>query len=413
MGSLFFAICNHAKNVELYGEELESTLAKIAKITCKILNLSSQHLVLNNILTNAQFKHHKFDKIICNPPLDSHIGTQFLKEDERFSSYETLIKTYPELLFLIHSLSHLKDKGVFILRTQTLLKSSLEGRLREKLCEDRLIEAIIELPKNIFPHQAHDFSIIVLSQNNDSILHINANTPHFYRKDGKYNRLINLSSLLALYKHKATSEHSTLTPLKQINPHDLSVGYYLHKPKQEVADSLYLKDLQVSIFRGQRVYGSPKDEKITFFDLGVADFAEFGFCDEFSTQRFKGDKTKIKKYALKPYDIAISLRGNTPKFTILSPEAKRHIIVANAGIVVLRSPNTDIAIGIYCYLFSHKGQKALGNIDERLGVLNPNDLENLPIPRNFTQNSQKTFAKIQDYALQLREIESQLQKLRD
>ena len=339
MGSLFFAICNHAKNVELYGEELESTLAKIAKITCKILSLSPQHLVLNNILTNAQFKHHKFDKIICNPPLDSHVGTQFLKEDERFSSYETLIKTYPELLFLIHSLSHLKDKGVFILRTQTLLKSSLEGRLREKLCEDRLIEAIIELPKNIFPHQTQDFSIIVLSQHNDSILHINANTPHFYRKDGKYNRLINLSSLLALYKHKATSEHSTLTPLKQINPHDLSVGYYLHKPKQEVADSLYLKDLQVSIFRGQRVYGSPKDEKMTFFDLGVADFAEFGFCDEFSTQRFKGDKTKIHKYALKPYDIAISLRGNTPKFTILSPEAKKHTIVANAAIVVLRAPS--------------------------------------------------------------------------
>ena len=413
MGSLFFAICNHAKNVELYGEELESTLAKIAKITCKILSLSPQHLVLNNILTNAQFKHHKFDKIICNPPLDSHVGTQFLKEDERFSSYETLIKTYPELLFLIHSLSHLKDKGVFILRTQTLLKSSLEGRLREKLCEDRLIEAIIELPKNIFPHQTQDFSIIVLSQHNDSILHINANTPHFYRKDGKYNRLINLSSLLALYKHKATSEHSTLTPLKQINPHDLSVGYYLHKPKQEVADSLYLKDLQVSIFRGQRVYGSPKDEKITFFDLGVADFAEFGFCDEFSTQRFKGDKTKIHKYALKPYDIAISLRGNTPKFTILSPEAKKHIIVANAGIVVLRAPSTDIAIGIYCYLFSHKGQKALGSIYERFGTLNPNDLDNLPIPRDFTQNSQKIFAKIQDYALKLREIESQLQKLRD
>ncbi|STP10247.1 type I restriction enzyme modification subunit [Helicobacter cinaedi] len=413
MGSLFFAICNHAKNVELYGEELESTLAKIAKITCKILSLSPQHLVLNNILTNAQFKHHKFDKIICNPPLDSHVGTQFLKEDERFSSYETLIKTYPELLFLIHSLSHLKDKGVFILRTQTLLKSSLEGRLREKLCEDRLIEAIIELPKNIFPHQTQDFSIIVLSQHNDSILHINANTPHFYRKDGKYNRLINLSSLLALYKHKATSEHSTLTPLKQINPHDLSVGYYLHKPKQEMADSLYLKDLQASIFRGQRVYGSPKDEKITFFDLGVADFAEFGFCDEFSTQRFKGDKTKIHKYALKPYDIAISLRGNTPKFTILSPEAKKHIIVANAGIVVLRAPSEEIAIGIYCYLFSHKGQKALGNIYERLGVLNPNDLENLPIPRDFTQSSQKIFAKIQDYALKLREIESQLQKLRD
>lgn len=413
MGSLFFAIHNHAKNVELYGEELESTLAKIAKITCKILHLNPQHLVLNNILTNAQFKHHKFDKIICNPPLDSHVGTQFLKEDERFASYETLIKTYPELLFLIHSLSHLKDKGVFILRTQTLLKSSLEGRLREKLCEDRLIEAIIELPKNIFPHQTHDFSIIVLSQNNDSILHINANTPHFYQKDGKYNRIIHLDALLELYKQKATSEYSCLTPIEQINPHDLSVGHYLHKPKQELANGLCLKDLQVSIFRGQRVYGSPKDEKITFFDLGVADFAEFGFCDEFSTQRFKGDTIKISKYALKPYDIAISIRGNTPKFTILSPNAAKHTIVANAGIVILRAPSKDIAIGIYCYLFSHNGQRTLGNIYERLGGLSPNDLENLLIPRDFTQKSQKTFDKIQDYALKLREIESQLKKLRD
>lgn len=413
MGSLFFALTHHAQSIELYGEELEPSLAKIAKITCKILNLNAKSLVLNNILTTSQFKHQKFDKIICNPPLDSYVGTQFLKEDERFSSYETLIKTYPELLFLIHSLSHLKGKGVFILRTQTLLKSSLEGRLRERLCEEGLIESIIELPKNIFPHQTHDFSIIVLSQHNQSILHINANHPHFYHKDGKYNRIVNLPSLLELYANKTTSQYSCLTPIEQINPHDLSVGYYLNKPQSQHTDSLRLKDLRVSIFRGQRVYGGAKDEKIAFFDLGVADFADFGFCDEFLTKRFKGDRAKVKKYALKPYDIAISIRGNTPKFTILSHSSNQHTIVANAGIVILRAPSPEVAIGIYCYLFSHNGQKMLTSLYERYNAISPQVLENLPIPRDFDKKSQETFRQIQDYALQLRDIESKLQKLRD
>ncbi|TLD96299.1 restriction endonuclease [Helicobacter jaachi] len=414
MGSLFFAIANYAHSFELYGEELDASLSRIAKIICKILDLNSQHLLLNNILKNAQFKYQRFDKIICNPPLDSHIGTQFLKEDERFATYETLIKTYPELLFLIHSLSHLKDKGVFILRTQTLIKSSLEVKLRERLCEEGLIESIIELPKNIFPHQTHEFSIIVLSQHNKAILHINANVPHFYRKDGKYNRLINLKEILHIYHHKITGQYSALTPLKDIDRSDLSVGRYIKKPLSHHNNHTPISALGISVFRGQRVYGSAKDEKITYFDLGIADFTDFGFCDEFSIQRLKGEAHKVHKYSLKPYDIALSIRGTTPKFTILSPQIKSLRVVANAGIIILRSPSAEVAIGIYCYLFSTQGQKILSSIYERnLGSINPPDLEQLPIPNDFMQGAQERFKRIESYALELRNIQSKLQELRD
>lgn len=413
IGSLFFAITNAAR-ADIYGEELEGALAKIAKIICKILELDSSNLALNNILQNDIFKDKQFDKIICNPPLDSHIGTSFLKEDKRFFNYEALIKTYPELLFLIHSLSHLRQKGVFILRTQTLLKSSLEERLRERLCEDGLIEAIIELPKNIFPHQTQDFSIMVLSPNNSQILHLNANAPHFYHKDGKYNRLINLDALLSIYRQKAIGEYSSLTPLKHINPHDLSVAHYIQKPATSTHNNhISLSSLNVYIFRGQRVYGGAKDEKITYFDLGIADFTDVGFCEEFSTKRFKGEVPKILKYCLKPYDIAISLRGTMPKFTILSPKISAKKIVANAGIIIIRAPSEDIAIGIYCYLFSKKGQQMLSGIYERsFSALNPSDLEQMPIPKDYLANASSTFKQICAIAKELKDIESKLQALR-
>ncbi|WP_300964556.1 N-6 DNA methylase [uncultured Helicobacter sp.] len=302
---------------------------------------------------------------------------------------------------------------MFILRTQTLLKSSIEGRLRERLCEEGLIESIIELPKNIFPHQTYDFSIIVLSPNNESILHINANTPYFYHKDGKYNRLIHLKELLDIYRYKCTGEHSSLTPLSQINPHDLSVSAYVQKPTSSHTNHTTLSALGTSVFRGQRVYGGSKDEKIIYFDLGIADFTDYGFCYEFSTQRFKGDIHKIHKYSLKPYDIAISIRGTMPKFTILSPAMKDAKIVANAGIIIVRSKSPEIAIGIYCYLFSTQGQQMLSKLYERnLGNLNPLDLEQLPIPNDFTLHAQQTFTQIESYAAQLKDIQDKLQALR-
>lgn len=414
MGSLFFAITGYTKQVNLYGEELEASLARIAHIICKIVGLNSSNLILNDILKSASFQNKSFDKIICNPPLDSHIGTQFLKEDARFATYETLIKTYPELLFLIHSLSHLREKGVFILRTQTLQKSSIEGRLRERLCEEGLIEAIIELPKNIFPHQTHDFSIIVLSQGNKGILHINANHPHFFQKDGKYNRLIHLDELLHLYHRREEGTYSCLTPMSAIDVYDLRVVRYVKKPQSLLVDSKPLRDLGVEVFRGQRVYGGSKDEKISYFDLGIADFSDFGFLEELSIQRFRGEVSKIEKFCLKPYDIALSIRGTTPKFTILSPKLASSKVVANAGIVVLRAAQKEVAIGLYCYLFSQRGGKALTKIYEHnLGSINPLELERLPIPNDFLLHSQEVFEKIEEFACAKREIELGVQKLKE
>ena len=90
------------------------------------------------------------------------------------------------------------------------------------------------------------------------------------------------------------------------------------------------------IIRGQRVYGSNKDEEIEYFEVGVSDFAPLGFSSYFENLRQKGNKEKIQKYALKPYDILIALRGNSPKLTILSPDISLPCI-ANVGVLILRT----------------------------------------------------------------------------
>lgn len=415
IGSVFLSLSSVINQVKLYGEELDERLSNIAHLIAQVARIKEIKLYVNDILKQPIFKtekgFEKFDKVLCNPPLHVNMGIEYLKEDERFGKIGILVKNYPELVFLTHALSHLKKRGVFIVRNQTLQKSSLEEKLRERLCRDKMIEAIIELPKNIFPHQNSDFSILVISPQNDNILHINANNEYFYQKDGKYNRLININEIDRIFKQKVNTPYSVLTSLSDIQTHDLRAQTYLNADILH-SDRHTLRTLGIKIFRGQRVYGSPKDETIRYYDVGIADFRPYGFTQVFENEKLYGDKSKIQKYALKSYDILLSLRGVSPKITLLGKLDE--ICVANAGIIILRAKNKKDAIGLYCYLFSALGENALRKIYEKSGenTVNIENLYRLNIPKNYDRNSKKIFDELERFGRELEIIEEKITQLK-
>ncbi|MDO7252330.1 N-6 DNA methylase [Helicobacter cappadocius] len=416
IGSVFLSLANSTSDVKLYGEELDERLSNIAHLVAQVAKIKNIKLCVNDILKQPIFKtkdgFEHFDKVLCNPPLYAHMGIEYLKEDERFGKMGILVKNYPELVFLTHALSHLKKRGVFIVRNQTLQKSSLEEKLRERLCKEKMIEAIIELPKNIFPHQSHEFSILVISPENENILHINANNEYFYQKDGKYNRLIHIDEISNIFCKKLCTPYSTLTPLNEIQIHDLRAQTYLNKNNANI-NIHTLKSLGIEIFRGQRVYGSTKDKPITYYDVGIADFKPYGFTQDFENKKEYGDAIKIQRYALKSYDILLSLRGISPKITILGEI--NSLCVANAGIITLRAKNKKIAIGLYCYFFSSKGEKSLKKIYEQSGenTVNIENLYNLNIPKNYDKNHKDIFTKIQELSKDLEAIDKKIQQLKE
>lgn len=414
IGSVFLSLASITPNIALYGEELDSKLSHIAKLIAKLSQIQSTHLYVSDILAYPVFKdknaYRLFDKILCNPPLNAYMGVEFLKDDERFSKVGILVKTYPELAFLTHSLAHLKTKGVFIVRNQTLLKSSLEGKMRERLCEERMIEAIIELPKNIFPHQSHDFSLLVISYDNDTILHINVNNPHFYCKDGKYNRIINVNEILQIYHQKLQTEYSTLTPIDTITTQDLRAHTYVNKLITPTSQSQTIESIGIEIFRGQRVSG---DDRIDFVDIGIADFAPCGFTQDVQSTKHYGNIAKIKKYQIKPYDILLSLRGVVPKLAILGEI--NQICVVNAGIIVLRTKDRQSAIGLYCYLFSKQGEEALKQIyqDSHDSSINIQSLLALPLPQNYAKNAESMMQKLNIMRQKIFELQQEIEQLKE
>ncbi len=407
MGSVFLT---QMPKIKLFGEELDYRLALIAKLIVRLCEIRVEELCVNDLLKSPSFvnKHGfmKFDKILCNPPMYAHMGVEFLKKDARFALTPALAKRYPELVFLIHSLSHLKDRGVFIVRNQVLQKNSNEAKVRQMLCEAHLISAIIELPKNIFPLQNHDFSIIVIAPNSREILHINANDEYFYHRDGKYNRLTHLDELLDIFKKRKVTRYSRLTSLKNLDSSkDLRASSILENADKSTTKTLKKEGFR--LIRGQRVYGGSFDVDIDFYDVGVADFKALGYSTEFENKRSKGNFKKIIKYALRPYDILLPLRGICPKVAILGDIKDR--CVANGGLVVLRCDDYQKSIGLYCYFFSHKGEEALRQIYEKGGILDLDRLMRLGLPDKLPID---LMDRILDLSERMCQLEDEILKLK-
>lgn len=422
MGTLFLSLAQSHRSFTLFGEEIDSKLAQTAQLMARAGGLHKNFLHINDLLQNPAFKtdngFRKFSKIVCNPPFSAHFGVESLRGDERFARYGVLAKSSPELVFLTHSLMHLKGKGVFIVRNQVLQKSFLEEKLREQMVRERVIEAIIELPKNIFPHQSHDLSLLIISSNNSAILHIDATSEHFWEKDGKYHRLRNYEEIVAIYQDKKVGIYSSLTPIEQIDAQNLRASNYLRSTPSMPSTTLLfnienLASLKPKIFRGQRVYGGANDDLVEYLDVGVQHFSPLAFTDEQGLKRSLGQKSKITQYALKPFDILLPLRGHSPKVTILGPSYAKKLAVANAGIVVVRLQNSLDAIALYLFLFSKAGQEVLNELYLSANHILPlHKLEQIPLPGGFYEDLEHRMSHLQDLQASLAELERSIEAVR-
>ncbi|MDU7693253.1 MAG: N-6 DNA methylase [Helicobacter sp.] len=389
LGGIFLSL-NEDKNLEIYGEELDGKLSQIAKLLLEIIDLDSANLYASDLLKEPKFIDENsiksFDKILCDPPVFARIGMKFLKNDLRFSDV-IIPASYPELAFLAHSLMHLKNKGVFLIQNLALSKDNAQKSFKALLAKNNMIEAIIKLPPNLFPYRKNNFCIVVISKNNNKIQYIDATS--FVTKSGKYNRLDNINVLLDAFQSKSKNEFSHIIDAKEFFEDDNFTLKNLLDLKDTPKTSA-LKSLGFSILRGQSL---PQDETgITYCDIATTEFAPLGFSTEFNHEKITNDKTKLKKLSVKKFDIIISLRGK-PKITIVGDIKNTTII--NSSMVLLRHKDMQIAISMYCYLFTQEGQEALQNTQKDGRIL---DISELDIPRDLEK-----YAKIWDEISKIQE----------
>jgi type I restriction enzyme M protein len=158
------------REVSIYGQEYTATTYKLAKMNLAIRGIAAN---LGDVPADTfgrdQHPDLKADFIMANPPFnqkDWRASTELI-DDPRWLSYEVPPTSNANYGWILNMASKLSENGVagFILANGALSGGGEEYKIRKKLIKNRLVEAILVLPQNMFYTTNISVTLWILNHN--------------------------------------------------------------------------------------------------------------------------------------------------------------------------------------------------------------------------------------------------------
>lgn len=227
-----------------FGQEKNLTTYNLCRINMFLHDVNYDHfnIAYGDTLINPQhWDDEPFEVIVSNPPYSTKWegdDNPTLINDPRFAPAGVLApKSKADLAFTMHMLSWLAADGTaaIVEFPGVLYRGGKEQKIRKYLLEGNFIDAVIQLPPNLFFGTSIATCIIVLrkSKTDDSVLFIDASERFVHV--GNQNQLSpdDIAAIMDAYVKREPVEHfSAVASLEDIRKNDyvLSVSSYV-QPK--------------------------------------------------------------------------------------------------------------------------------------------------------------------------------------
>ena len=158
------------KEIAIYGQEYTNTTYKLAKMNLAVRG------ILGNLGEKAadtfgddQHKDLKADYIMANPPFNQKDwrAENELVDDARWRGYDVPPKSNANYGWILNMVAKLSENGVagFILANGALSGGGEEYKIRRKLIENNVVEAILVLPQDMFYTTNISVTVWILNKN--------------------------------------------------------------------------------------------------------------------------------------------------------------------------------------------------------------------------------------------------------
>jgi len=157
------------KNISIYGQESLGTTLKLARMNLAIRGISANlGEKAASTFTNDQHKSLKADYVMANPPFNSKDWrtNDELIDDARWSGYDVPPVSNANYAWILNIVSKLSSNGVagFLLANGALGDSDTLN-IRKQLIRNKLVEAIIVLPREMFYSTDISVTLWIINKN--------------------------------------------------------------------------------------------------------------------------------------------------------------------------------------------------------------------------------------------------------
>ena len=263
------------ENVEngFYGQEINITTYNLCRINMFLhdINYEKFYIGHGDTLTDPiHWDDQPFEAIVSNPPYSidwDGDANPLMINDQRFSPAGVLApKSKADLAFTMHILHWLATNGTaaIVEFPGVMYRAGSEQKIRQYLVDNNYVDAVIQLPRDLFYGTPIHTCILVLkkARKNNDVLFINAEQE--FARYGKKNKLrpTDINRVLESYVSRRDelyfSRQVTHEEIRQ-NNYLLSVSTYI-KP-ENTEELIDITNLELEIERGL------KDQEVTRIEL--------------------------------------------------------------------------------------------------------------------------------------------------
>lgn len=226
-----------------YGQEINLTTYNLARINMFLHDINYEKFNLahgDTLLDPAHWDDEPFEAIVSNPPYSikwDGDANPLLINDERFAPAGVLApKSKADLAFTMHILRWLAVNGTaaIVEFPGVLYRGGAEQKIRKYLIDNNYVDAVIQLPVDLFFGTSIATCIIVLkkSKKDNSVLFIDASAE--FKRVGNKNKLTpdNQQNILMTISERVEEQHfSTLVSNADIaaNGYNIAVSSYVEQ----------------------------------------------------------------------------------------------------------------------------------------------------------------------------------------
>ncbi len=273
-----------ARTLYLYGQEINISTFAIAKINMFLHGLDSADIQRGDTLSNPQFLNPNgslktFDICVANPPYSlSDWEYEIFKSNKygRVEGYEMPPKSTADYAFVLHMIKSMNSNGRagIVLPHGVLFRGGSEGRIREQIIKNDLIEAVIALPSKLFYGTGIPAAILILNKNKtperkNKILIIDAEKDFSEGKNQNSLRVEDIAKIVKAYDGwKDIQKYARVVDLKEIkeNEFNLNVRLYIESGEEEEKINVSVVKKEIAILEKERV---GVDKKVEEFLRGL------------------------------------------------------------------------------------------------------------------------------------------------
>jgi type I restriction enzyme M protein len=240
---------NHnSKNYALYGQEAIGSTWSFAKMNMFLHGEDNHKIEWGDTIRNPKLLDKNadlmlFDIVTANPPFSLDKWGHEDAASDRFGRFTRGVppKTKGDYAFILHMIDTLKPKsgrmGV-VVPHGVLFRGSTEGKIREKLIEENLLDAVIGLPEKLFFGTGIPAAILIFKKDkvDKNVLFIDASREFTSGKNQNQLSEKNIAKIVKTYRNGDNVEkYAHLATLQEIrdNDYNLNIPRYVDTFEEE------------------------------------------------------------------------------------------------------------------------------------------------------------------------------------